>query len=179
MPQTTAEQIDALHGMTTGELVERYAQLHAQPCRTRHRAYLIRKIAWRIQALAEGDLSERARKRAAELADDAEVRVMAPKTMICPPPPPEGQEAVTTRLLPNGEHNDPRLPCAGSAIVRQYKGRQIRVIVLADGEGFEFDGERFRTLSAIAKKITGSHMNGFRFFRLGQAGKVGKAVASR
>ena len=48
--------------MTTGELGERYEQLHGQPCRTRHRAYLIRKIAWRIQANAEGDLSERAER---------------------------------------------------------------------------------------------------------------------
>ncbi|MFW6153747.1 MAG: DUF2924 domain-containing protein [Planctomycetota bacterium] len=60
--------------MSTGELVERYAALTGQPVRTRHRTYLIRKIAWRLQAKAEGDLSERARKRAAELADDADVR---------------------------------------------------------------------------------------------------------
>jgi len=80
-----ATAIAALGQMSTGGLAERYAELHGQPCRTRHRAYLIRKIAWRLQANAEGDLSERARRRAAELADDAEVRVMAPKTMICPP----------------------------------------------------------------------------------------------
>ena len=47
--------------------------------------------------------------------------------MICPPPPPEAVETVTTRPLPNGEHNDPRLPSPGSAVVRQYKGQQIRV----------------------------------------------------
>ncbi|TVQ33184.1 MAG: DUF2924 domain-containing protein [Phycisphaeraceae bacterium] len=158
-------EIDALQRMTTGELAERFEALHGRPARTRHRAYLIRKIAWRIQANAEGDLTERARRRAAELADDAEVRVMAPKTLICPPQP-DG-EVVVTRRLPNGEHNDPRLPSPGSAIVRQYKGRTIRVVVLADGEGFECDGERYRTLSAIAKKVTGSHINGFRFFRLG------------
>ena len=68
-----AAEIAALDQMATGDLAERYAELHGQPCRTRHRAYLIRKVAWRIQANAEGDLSERARKRAAELADDAEV----------------------------------------------------------------------------------------------------------
>lgn len=78
MSDTMQRQLAALNKMTTGELVERYAELHGHPCRTRHRAYLIRKIAWRIQANAEGDLSERARKRAAELANDAEVRVMAP-----------------------------------------------------------------------------------------------------
>ncbi|HEB61447.1 MAG TPA: DUF2924 domain-containing protein, partial [Phycisphaeraceae bacterium] len=67
MTTPIAREIDALHRMTTGELAERYEQLHGQPVRTRHRAYLIRKIAWRIQANAEGDLTERARRRAAEL----------------------------------------------------------------------------------------------------------------
>jgi hypothetical protein len=164
MPDLGTE-IDALHRMTTGELADRYEALHGRPARTRHRAYLIRKIAWRIQANAEGDLTDRARRRAAELADDAEVRVMAPKTLICPPQ--HDHAATVSRPLPNGEHNDPRLPSPGSAIVRQYKGRTIRVVVLADGEGFEHDGDRYRTLSAIAKKVTGSHINGFRFFRLG------------
>jgi len=164
MPDLGTE-IDALHRMTTGELADRYESLHGRPARTRHRAYLIRKIAWRIQANAEGDLTDRARRRAAELADDAEIRVMAPKTLICPPQ--HGNGATVSRPLPHGEHNDPRLPSTGSAIVRQYKGRTIRVVVLADGQGFECDGERYRTLSAIAKKVTGSHINGFRFFRLG------------
>ena len=168
MTTDIAAEIDALQRMTTSELVDRYEQLHGQPSRTRHRTYLIRKIAWRIQALAEGDLSERARKRAAELADDADVRVMAPKTMIMPPQP-EGSPTVA-RPLPNGEQNDPRLPSPGSAIVREYKGRTIRVVVLDDNKGFEYEGERYRTLSAIAKAVTGSHINGFRFFRLTKTG---------
>ena len=63
MPGDIAKEIDALQQMTTSELAERYQQLHGQSVRTRHRAYLIRKVAWRIQANAEGDLSERARRR--------------------------------------------------------------------------------------------------------------------
>jgi Protein of unknown function (DUF2924) len=59
---------------------------------------------------------------------------------------------------------DPRLPPAGTAIVRDYRGRAVRVVVLVDG--FEFEGERYRSLSAIAKAVTGSHINGFRFFNL-------------
>jgi len=164
MTNTIASEIDALQRMTTNELLERYAELHGQPSRTRHRTYLIRKIAWRIQANAEGDLSERARKRAAELADDADIRVMAPKALVCPPQPEQAPPA--TRQM----QSDPRLPEPGSAIVREYKGRTIRVVVLEDDQGFEYDGERYRTLSAVAKKITGSHINGFRFFRLSGAG---------
>ena len=84
---------------------------------------------------------------------------MAPRTMIVPPP--EGDEATVTRPAPT---ENPRLPRVGSAIVRQYKGRMLRVIVREDG--FELDGERYATLSAVAKRVTGSHVNGFRFFRL-------------
>lgn len=167
MPVTIAHQIDALQRMTTSELAERFAALHGYPCRTRHRAYLVRKIAWRLQADAEGDLTERARRRAEELADDAQIRVMAPKTLVCPPQP--GPPTTAHRSLSethDDPHEDPRVPPVGSAIVREYKGRTIRVVVLSDG--FEWDGERYRTLSAVAKRITGSHINGFRFFRLGE-----------
>ena len=158
-----ATEIAALDGMAMYELAERYAELHGQPCRTRHRAYLIRKIAWRIQANAEGDLSERARKRAAELANDADIRVMAPPTMVCPPQ--TGAPATVARPVITSKPRDPRLPVPGSAIIRHYKGNKHRVVVLDDG--FEYEGDRYRTLSAVAKMITGSHINGFRFFKLG------------
>ncbi|MCA9208763.1 MAG: DUF2924 domain-containing protein [Planctomycetales bacterium] len=150
-------EVAALEGMSTGQLCERYAELFGQPVRTRHRAYLIRKIAWRLQALAEGDLSERARRRAAELADDAEVRVMPPKAATPQPAVLKVTEAT----------GDPRLPAAGTAIVRKYKGRTLRVLVVADG--FEYEGERYKSLSAVAKAVTGSHCNGFRFFNLEDA----------
>ena len=159
-----ATQHNDLQRMTTGELAERYEQLHGQPCRPRLRAYLIRKVAWRLQANAEGDLSERARKRAAEWANDAEVRVMAPRGMVCPPQ--AGTASTVTRKIAETPPADPRLPSPGSAIVRQYKGKSVRVVVLEPGRGFEYNGERYRTLSAVAKVITGTHINGFRFFNL-------------
>jgi len=152
-------ELEAMKRLTTGELVERYAALTGQPVRTRHRAYLIRKIAWRLQADAEGDLSERARRRAAELADDGDVRLMPPKQGLDAEPSPR------PRAAPVVGDRDPRLPAPGAAITRQYKGRTLQVVVLADG--FEHEGRRFRTLSAVAKVITGSHINGFRFFGLG------------
>lgn len=157
------KELDALEHMTTAELVEKYKELHGHVCRTRHRRYLIRKVAWRIQANAMGGLSERARKRAEELANDADVRVMAPRTVLGPNEGPGHTVAATVR---DGQRRDPRLPSPGTAIIRQYKGRMIRVIVLDDGEGFEWEGERYRTLTAIARKVTGGHINGFRFFRL-------------
>lgn len=159
------EQLASLDAMTTGDLLDRFVELHGYRSRTRHRHYLIRKIAWRMQAKAEGDLSERARRRAAELADDAEVRVMAPKTVIHPPQ--TGSIVTHERAFRPGSDPDPRIPEPGSVIVREYKGRTIRVLVLPKGQGFEYDGDRFRTLTAVAKHVTGSHINGFRFFRLG------------
>ena len=82
------------------------------------------------------------------------------------PPPEPGPGRTVTRRAESPDHDDPRLPASGSAIVREYKGRTIRVVVSPRGEGFEWDGRRFRTLSAVAKEVTGSHINGFRFFRL-------------
>jgi len=164
MSDLMQRQLDDLGKMTTSDLVQRYEDLHGHKCRTRHRAYLIRKIAWRIQANAEGGLSERARKRAAELADLAEVRVMAPKAAICPPQP--GPGCTTTRSVKGMVTGDARIPPAGFAVVKEYKGRVIRVVVLPDGQGFDYEGERYRSLSAIAKKVTGTHVNGFRFFGL-------------
>lgn len=152
MATNIERELAALDKMTTTELCERYAELHGQPVRTRHRQYLIRKIAWRIQALAEGDLSERARRRAAELANDADIRLMPPRISRMQAIP-----AVTTshRPSPRGGHpDDARLPAPGTALTRDYKGRQIRVVILPDG-GFEWDGEKFKTLSAVAKAITG------------------------
>jgi hypothetical protein len=66
-----------------------------------------------------------------------------------------------TTQAPRG---DGRLPLPGTLITRVYKGRTLRVTVLADG--FEYEGERFGSLSAVAKAITGTHTNGYHFFRL-------------
>ena len=157
----TSDEITALSRLGTNELCERYVELFGQPVRTRHKQYLVRKIAWRLQALGEGDLSERARKRAAELANDADVRLMPPRV------PAEALEELGGRRVVKISAQapaDPRLPSVGTAITRQYKGRSICVLVQADG--FEYEGERYKTLTAVAEHITGSHINGYRFFRL-------------
>jgi len=146
----------ALSRMTAGELARRYAELFGEATRSWNRAYLNRKIAWKLQALAEGDLSERARRRAEDLAQGAPLRVMPPKAR----PSVQAGEVLSAKL-PSVDH---RLPPPGTTIVRQYKGRVLQVLVLTDG--FEFEGRRYPSLSAVAKAITGSHINGYRFFRL-------------
>jgi site-specific DNA recombinase len=62
--------------MSVTQLAGRFEAVFGEPCRSRHKQYLVRRIAWRLQANAEGGLSERARKRAEELACDAEIRVL-------------------------------------------------------------------------------------------------------
>ncbi|MEX2671255.1 MAG: DUF2924 domain-containing protein [Phycisphaeraceae bacterium] len=159
-------ELDALRAMTTDQLRQRYAEVWDDQPRTRHKQYLIRKIIWKMQADAEGGLAERAKRlraRAAELADVAHVRATPPKDDHRPArkaAPATRQHGGTLAAT-----TDPRLPAVGTVLTRKYKGRLIQVTVLADG--FEFDGDRYRSLSAVAKAITGSHCNGFRFFNLG------------
>jgi hypothetical protein len=148
-------ELKLLQQMTVPELQARHAEVFGQPTKTHNKLHLIRKIAWRLQSQAEGGLSERALARAAELARDADVRVRPPKDFSLT------TDHVTASV--SGGH-DPRLPGIGGTIVRDYKGEKLRVTVLADG--FEYDGRRFRSLSAVAKAISGSHCNGFRFFGL-------------
>ena len=153
MKLNLAKELATLERMTVGELQQRYVEVFCEPVRSRHKQYLVRRIAWRLQANAEGGLSERALRRAEGLANVADARVTPPRTAT------DASAAVVPASAV-----DRRLPPAGTAITRRYKGRTISVIVLADG--FEYDGERYKSLSAVAKAITGSHINGFRFFGL-------------
>jgi len=160
MQMDIEREVAALRRMTTAQLHEQYAQAFGEESRSSHKAYLVRKIAWRLQAKAEGDLSLRARRRAEELANDAEVRLTPPKHT---PMPPATGPSVTLDVAAS---HDSRLPTPGTSLIRKYKGRTIQVNVLRDG--FEFDGERYKSLTAVAKAVTGSHCNGFRFFQLGE-----------
>ena len=156
MSQSIKKELAALEQMTVGQLHERYAEVCGEAARSRHRQYLIRRIAWRLQANAEGGLSERAIRRAEELANIADVRVTPPNMG---PAERMARTAASVRVVA-----DPRLPAAGAAITRKYKGRTLTVTVLADG--FEYAGEHYPSLTAVAKAITGSHINGFRFFQI-------------
>jgi hypothetical protein len=135
------------------ELRECYARVFGESTRAGHRDWLIKRIAWRWQMLAEGDLSERARRRAETLAHDADLRLS----------PPRAKRDATPRLPAAQRSSDPRLPPAGHVLVRFYKGQTLEVRVLV--RGFEFQGKTYLSLSAVAKAITGSHCNGYLFFR--------------
>ena len=74
------KEIEELSRMTVGQLRQKYLEVFGEESRSNHKQFLFRRIAWRIQALAEGGLSERARRRALEIANDADLRIRAPRT---------------------------------------------------------------------------------------------------
>ncbi len=154
-----AKEVATLQRMTVRELRSRYAEVFGEETRAGNKAWLVKRIAWRLQSLAEGGISERARRRAAELANDADVRLSPPKAKPAVPAP-----TARTKTTPLAIKGDDRLPPPGTIITRQYKGHVLQVRVLA--EGFEFEGEVYKSLSAVAKAITGQHCNGYHFFRL-------------
>jgi hypothetical protein len=153
------KEIAAIQRMSVKELRDRYAEAFGESANTNNRAWLIKRIAWRLQALAEGDLSERARRRAAELANDADIRLSPPKIK---PVPTQATGRTTSGIL--ADKTDDRLPLPGTIITREYKGQMLHVRVLT--KGFEYAGEVYKSLSAVAKAVTGCHCNGHAFFRL-------------
>jgi hypothetical protein len=154
------EQIEGLRHMTTGQLKEKYQEVFGEESRSNHKQFLFRRVAWRIQANASGGLSERARLRALEIADDADLRIRAPKNFLR-----EGLDesrTVETRVDPAA---DPRLPLPGTMLVRRYQGKDVVVRVRRDG--FEHAGRIYKSLSKAVTEATGTRWNGFAFFGLG------------
>jgi hypothetical protein len=152
------KELAALERMTVNQLRGKYLEIFGEPTNSRHKQWLIKRTIWRMQANTEGDLSERARRRAMELANDADLRMMAPRVKKPNPEAVERTIAVETTIQPSTD----LMP--GMKLRREYKGRAVTVLVLADG--FEFEGERYKSLTAITQVVTGKHWNGFHFFGL-------------
>lgn len=159
MNLNVGKELAALQRLSVAELRDQYAEVFGEGTNACNRSWLVKRIAWRLQALAEGDLSERARQRAAELARDADLRLSPPKSK---PLLEQTVERTTTGML--AVKTDDRLPIPGTMITRVYRGQTLQVRVLT--KGFEYAGEVFKSLSAVAKAVTGTHCNGYAFFRL-------------
>lgn len=153
-------EIESLRRASTASLREKYRELFRDETRCRNRERLFRQIAWRLQALAEGDLSERARARAQQIAQDADLRMVAPKDFFTV----EGEQVQTAPADQNRRQQDRRLPLPGTVLRREWKGRTILVEVLA--KGFRYENQTYSSLSAIAVAITGTRWNGLAFFGL-------------
>lgn len=164
MDAAALKEIEQLRGLAVSGLREKYREVFGEDSRSNHKDYLYRRIAWRLQANAEGDLSERARRRVLEIANDADLRVRAPKNVLGP----DAHKRTTITAI-NGAR-DCRLPKPGTLLTREFKGQVHVVKVLEDG--FEYESRQYKSLSKIASEIAGTRWNGFVFFGLDREARV-------
>lgn len=173
---TTVHQLSQqIQRQSVPQLKQTYAAYKGEPARSNNREWLTKQILWAAQAAVNGGLSERARARASELAEGRGLRQRPPQQI----PSPHDADGTSLRLVGAGSPRDSAphsptaaspsraasgLPPVGSVITREYRGRRLEVQVVADG--FVYDGAHFRSLSAVARHITGTTWNGHLFFGL-------------
>ncbi len=157
---TVLMAIENLRRASLGALREKYREVFQEEARSRHREHLFRRIAWRLQALSDGDLSERARARAHAIAQDADLRMVAPRDFFTV----RGRRVETTPGDRDRRDQDSRLPLPGALLSRKWNGRTILVEVLA--KGFRYESRYYSSLSAVAVAVTGTRWNGLAFFGL-------------
>ena len=149
MEQTVLTQLATLLHMPLEALRDRWRALFGtEPPTSYGRKQLVRRLAFRIQELVHGGLSEGARQRLREIAD--------------------GDELASGRRRKAKGRKSVIVP--GTRLIRHWHGVEYIVTAMGDG-GFEWCGKRYRTLSAVAKVISGQRCSGPRFFGLAQNGK--------
>lgn len=151
---SVVDQLAELKTMSVAGLRARYEEVFGEPSRSRNKEYLRKRLAWRIQELAEGGLPASALERIAQLGDDVPERWRMRQAA-------QVQDLGTVQPT---EPRDPRVPPVGTVLRRVFNSVAHEVTVCS--EGFEHGGERFKTLSAVEKHITGTPWNGFLFFGL-------------
>ena len=164
-------QLAALETMNVPALAEKYRELYGEPTRSRNRAYLKKRLAWRIEANFQGDLSQGAIARIQQLGDQLPERWQM--RLGQPASEPAAASDAATKLdaalsIATTEPRDPRVPPVGTVVRRVFDGKTHEVTVCV--EGFEYEGRKYKTLSAIANQIAGSRWNGFLFFGLKKRG---------
>ena len=156
MKESILGQIAALKEMSKRELREIYIGVYnGKEPSSENRSYLRKKIAYRLQEIHYGGMSEEAEDKVTELIKEYDP---INNKAVRPENPPEE----TTQ--PKPRRRDRRLPIPGTIITKEYKDMTIEVKVLR--KGFEYKGKVYESLTAIAKEVTGSHWNGYLFFNL-------------
>lgn len=141
-----ADEILELRALPTPELVERYTAAFGCAPRVRHREWLWKRVAWRLQEERLGGLSSVAKHRLEELIEAIDL------------PLNERTRTVTGRRV------SPQRAKTTGTLTRMWRGREVRAIPV-DG-GFDVDGVLYKSLSAAARGITGTQWNGRLFFGL-------------
>jgi len=150
------EQIMTLKNASISELQKKHSELfNGKKVPSNNKVYLWRKIAYRIQELEYGSVSAETQDKIQELItkyDPVNNKSLRPNNVSDNP-------AKKTRLS-----RDKRLPIPGTVVTKEYKGIMLQVKILE--RGFEYNGKVYKSLTAIAKEVTGAHWNGFLFFQL-------------
>src|SRR6266498_2268658 len=107
MEQVLWEELQKLAGMPVEQLRARYREVYGEEARSGHRQHLVRRIGWRLQVLAQGDLTERAQQRARAIARDADLKTQVPRGW-----------APAVGAVKSAGRRDRRLPVAGSVLHR-------------------------------------------------------------
>lgn len=145
---TIIAKVAALPSLDAKDLRALWQEYFDEDAPKKKRDYLIPRLAWRIQELAYGGLSDTAKQRLEQLLRMKEL---------------EKQRDEPKRL---------NRPAVGTRLVREYHGVEHHVTVTRNG--FEYQGRTFRSLSQIARQITGSPWSGPLFFGLVQKDKGAK-----
>lgn len=141
---TALAQLADLKRMTVSELKSKWEALFATTAPNNSRGYLELRIGHRIQEMTYGGPSRETRRMLDLLADETEGKINR-KSIIA----------------------DERNPVVGTRLIREWDGIEHTVTILRDG--FDWQGRKFKSLSAVARSITGVNWNGYRFFGLGEA----------
>ncbi|MDD3375791.1 MAG: DUF2924 domain-containing protein [Candidatus Omnitrophica bacterium] len=155
MKEAQLSKIMALKEKSLTELKEAYKKLFdGKKAPSNNKVYLWRKIAYRIQEIDYGGLSAKTKDKVQELIqkyDPINNKTLRPNT-----PEMNG---------PSRKHKrDKRLPILGTVITKEYKGKVLQVKIL--DSGYEYNNKKYKSLSSIAKEVTGAHWNGYLFFSL-------------
>jgi hypothetical protein len=144
-PAQVLPRLAALQTATAAELKDQWRVLLGKEPPPFNRPYLVSRLAYRIQELAYGGLKPEIRSRLEALGEQL-----------------DGGNVVLRRIRADSR------PLPGTRLIREYDGVQHVVTVRADD--FEYEGRPYRSLSAIARHITGTRWNGWVFFGLRQPG---------
>ncbi len=150
-------KLDVLKQLSTEHIQEKYKELFGLkelPCD--NKMYLLKRIAYKLQEQSLGGLSKKSKARLEELIlryDPVNNKALRPQVMSA---------GIVVQSLPF--LRDKRLPIPGTIIRKKYKNQELIVRVLENG--FEYNGKKFKTLTAVAGEITGAHWSGYSFFGL-------------
>ena len=134
-------RLAALKAMSVKDLKAEWQTLFNTTAPNNTRGFLEGRLAYRIQELTHGGPDKQTRRMLDLLADEVE-GTLTRKAQIA----------------------DPRNPVVGTKLIREWDGTAHTVTVLKDG--FDWGGQRYKSLSAVARAITGTRWNGYRFFGL-------------